>query len=78
MSSLGALASAYINFTLLDAVSQAHKIYVQYGVIAGLILVIGTLYTCLCLKPGCEYYPRAAKRDWRALWATAKSSFRSP
>ena len=78
MSSLGALASAYLNFNLLDSFNQRVKIYMQYGVISGLILVVGSLYTCLCLKEGNQYYPPAPKRNWKALLATAKQSMKTP
>jgi MFS family permease len=52
MSSLGALASAFINFSLLSQISESKKIYVQYGVISILILVIGLGYSLICLKKG--------------------------
>lgn len=63
MSSFGALGSAYINFTLLGNISEQSKIYVQYGLISSLILVIGLVYSCLCLKPGNDYYPKPARRE---------------
>ena len=72
MSSLGALASAYLNFNLLDSFNPYMRIYVQYGVVSAIILVLGSLYTCLCLKEGNQYYPPAPRRDRKALWATFK------
>jgi MFS family permease len=59
MSSLGALSSAFINFSLLNQVRDDMKINIQYGVIASLILVIGLFYTLLCLKKGSSYYTRS-------------------
>jgi MFS family permease len=56
MSSLGAISSAYINFTILDKVAVDKKIYIQYGIISILILIIGVIYTCFCLKKGNTYY----------------------
>ena len=58
MSSFGALASAEINFSLLSSVSDGSKIYVQYGVIASIIFILGMAYTLICLKPGNDYYSR--------------------
>ncbi len=57
MSSLGALASAEINFSVLNNISS-DKIYYQYGIVSLLIVTIGLTYTLLCLKPGNEYYVR--------------------
>lgn len=62
MSSLGALSSAEINFSVLNNVSSDQKIYIQYGIISSLILVIGLIYTLVCLKPGNEYYARGRQR----------------
>jgi MFS family permease len=56
MSSIGAVSSAFINFTILSSVDVNYKIYLQYGVISGIILVIGIAYTMLCLKNGNTYY----------------------
>ena len=56
MSSLGALASAEINFSILNGIDSDKKIYIQYGVISILILIIGLFYTLVCLKPGNNYY----------------------
>jgi hypothetical protein len=52
MSSFGALGSAEINFSLLSSVQEGSKIYVQYGLIASLIFVIGLAYSLFCLKAG--------------------------
>jgi Na+/melibiose symporter-like transporter len=80
MSSFGALGSAYINFTLLNSIGEQSKIYVQYGLISSLILVIGLIYSLVCLKEGNEYYPRSAKRDksFKELLSTAKASLKCP
>ncbi len=56
MSSLGALTSAEINFTLLNNIDDEKKIYMQYGLISSIILVLGVGYTLVCLKAGNEYY----------------------
>lgn len=56
MSSLGALASAYLNFTVLNEAHDAAKIFLQYGVASTIALVLGLTYTFFCLKPGNEYY----------------------
>lgn len=56
MSSVGAVSSAFINFTILSSISIENKIYLQYGVISLLILIIGITYTCLFLKSGNQYY----------------------
>jgi hypothetical protein len=52
MSSLGALASAYINFTLLNNIGGDNKIFYQYGVICSIIIVLGLIYSIFCLKSG--------------------------
>jgi len=52
MSSLGALSSAELNFTLLNNFSSDKKIFLQYGVISGLILLVGLFYSLFCLKSG--------------------------
>jgi uncharacterized membrane protein len=80
MSSLGALASAELNFTILNNIVSDRKIFLQYGVIAGLILVIGLIYSIFCLKPGNDYYSRGAsqRRSVRELIAVAKQSMKSP
>jgi hypothetical protein len=59
MSSLGALTSAYINFTLLNNIDDEKKIYMQYGLISSIILILGVGYTLICLKPGNSYYIRS-------------------
>lgn len=56
MSSLGAVSSAFINFTILSSIGVEDKIYLQYGVISVLILLIGISYTMICLKGGNQYY----------------------
>jgi hypothetical protein len=56
MSSIGALTSAFLNFTILSKVNLEYKIYIQYNVAAGLILLIGVGYTLINLKPGNQYY----------------------
>lgn len=58
MSSLGALSSAEINFSVLKNISGDNKIYIQYGIISSLILLIGLGYTLICLKSGNKYYSR--------------------
>lgn len=80
MSSLGALASAELNFTILNDITSDRKIFLQYGVIAGLILVIGLAYSILCLKPGNEYYSRGVnqRRTVKELIVVAKQSMKSP
>lgn len=80
MSSLGALSSAELNFTLLNNFSSDRKIFLQYGVISGLILVIGTFYSVFCLKAGNEYYSRgvAQRRSMKELIAVAKKSMKTP
>jgi len=62
MSSLGALASAYINFTLLNNIGGDSKIFYQYGVICSIIIILGLAYTCFCLKSGNEYYSKNANQ----------------
>ena len=56
MSSLGAVSSAFINFTILSSVDSSKKINLQYGVISLLILIIGVIYTVFLLKRGNTYY----------------------
>ncbi len=58
MSSLGAVSSAFINFTILSSlnIDPEIKIYLQYGVISVLIFIIGLSYTIICLKKGNSYY----------------------
>lgn len=56
MSSVGAVSSAFINFTILSSINIEKKINLQYGVISLLILIIGIFYTCFCLKKGNQYY----------------------
>ena len=80
MSSFGALGSAEINFSLLENVDSEKKIYVQYGVIATLILFIGLLYSLVCLKPGNTYYPRSSRpnKSFKELLGEAKASLNTP
>ena len=62
MSSIGALASAYINFTLLNNIGGDNKIFYQYGVNCSIIIVLGLIYTCYCLKAGNDYYCKNANQ----------------
>jgi len=78
MSSLGALASAEINFSILNNVNSDQKIYIQYGSISALILVLGLFYTLVCLKPGSDYYSKAKKGSVKELVQVAKESMKSP
>ncbi len=52
MSSIGALSSAFLNFTILSKIESSYKIYIQYNTAAVLILIIGLFYTCYNLKDG--------------------------
>jgi hypothetical protein len=52
MSSIGALTSAFINFTILSRIDASYKIHIQYGIAATLILILGIFYTSFCLKSG--------------------------
>lgn len=56
MSSIGALSSAFLNFTILSKVESEYKIYIQYNLAAFLILAIGLFYTLYNLKAGNQYY----------------------
>lgn len=58
MSSLGAVSSAFINFTILSSIDidKDKKINLQYGVISLLILLLGVTYTLVCLKRGNNYF----------------------
>jgi len=80
MSSLGALASAYLNFTLLNNISGDQKIFVQYGVISTIIIALGLFYTSFCLKSGNEYYARGGnqRRSFKELITVAKKSMKCP
>lgn len=80
MSSLGALASAYLNFTVLNEAPNAEKIYLQYGVAATIALVLGLGYTIICLKPGNDYYntTKSPRKSFKELVSTAKATFSSP
>jgi hypothetical protein len=51
-SSIGALASAFLNFTILSGLDSEHKIYIQYNVAAAIILTLGLSYTIYNIKPG--------------------------
>lgn len=50
MSSIGALTSAFLNFTILSKIESNSKIYIQYNTAAVIILVIGLIYTFYNLK----------------------------
>lgn len=68
MSSIGAVASAEINFTILSQLDKETKLHYQYGVISLLILLIGVCYTTFCLKRGNQYYLQGKqnqRREWR-------------
>ena len=80
MSSLGALASAEISFSILDNLNSDQKIYVQYGVISVLILLIGLCYTLICLKPGNDYYAKGQRqrKGMKELIEVAKQSMKCP
>ena len=52
MSSLGAIGSAFLNFTILSKVESDLKLNLQYGTVSILILAIGLFYTTICVKPG--------------------------
>jgi len=80
MSSLGALSSAFLNFTLLSSIDSETKIYYQYGIISVLILVIGLTYSCFCLKGGNEYYARNAgeKRNFSEMFRVGIDSIKKP
>lgn len=56
MSSLGAVGSAFLNFTLLSNLDSESKINYQYGIAALIILIVGSAYTLICLKSGNKYY----------------------
>ena len=80
MSSLGALASAEINFSILNNLSSDQKIYIQYGSISAIILLLGLFYTLVCIKPGTDYYSRgkSPRRKVGELLRVAKDSMKSP
>jgi MFS family permease len=52
MSSIGALSSAFLNFTILSKIESNYKINIQYNTAATLIIVIGLTYTFYNLKEG--------------------------
>ena len=54
ISSLGAVCSAFINFTILSG--EGDKLHTQYTVISLIILVVGLGYTLGLLKKGNLYY----------------------
>jgi len=56
MSSIGAVSSAFINFTILKNIEGKTKMHMQYGVVSMIILVVGILYTLICIKKGNSYY----------------------
>lgn len=80
MSSLGALASAELNFSILNNVETDKKIFIQYGTISAIILLLGLAYTLFCLKGGNEYYPRKSggRRSVKELIGVARESMKSP
>ena len=55
MSSIGAITSAELNFTILKNTIDS-KIYVQYISAACMTVTIGCLYSIICLKSGNTYY----------------------
>lgn len=80
MSSVGAVSSAFINFTILNNISLSNKIYVQYGVISAIILIIGVSYTLICLKKGNQYYLTTGntKKTAKELFEIGKKSLHHP
>jgi MFS family permease len=80
MSSLGALASAEINFSILNNVSGDSKLFLQYGVISTIVLLLGLGYTLFCLKAGNSYYVRGSnpRRSPRELLGVARESMKCP
>lgn len=67
MSSLGALASAEINFSILNNLTSDSKIYIQYGVISVIIFLLGLSYTLICIKPGNDYYAPRGQNQRRSV-----------
>ena len=80
MSSLGALTSAEINFSILNGFDSDKKLFIQYGIISLLIMLIGLFYTLVCLKPGNDYYMRGSsrRRSAKELLQVAKETMKSP
>ena len=80
MSSLGAVSSAFINFTILSQEKGDKKIYLQYGVISVLILIIGVIYTVFLLKRGNKYYISGEneKKTIKQLIEVTKYSLKHP
>lgn len=63
MSSIGALTSAFLNFTILSKLDSNYKIYIQYNMAAGIIIAVGLFYTCYNLKAGNQYYTKSKRTD---------------
>lgn len=80
MSSVGAVSSAFINFTILSSINLEDKIYLQYGVISTLVLVIGIAYTFFCLKRGNSYYLEGEnrKKTSKELIEIGRNSLKHP
>lgn len=80
MSSVGAVSSAFINFTILSSVDSDKKIYLQYGVISVLILIIGMIYTLILLKKGNKYYLTGnnEKKTMKELITIGRYSLKHP
>ena len=80
MSSVGAVSSAFINFTILSSIESDKKIYLQYGVISVLVLIIGIIYTLFLLKKGNKYYLTGnnEKKTMKELMTIGRSSLKNP
>lgn len=80
MSSVGAVTSAFINFTILKNIEGTAKIHMQYGVISLSILGLGILYTLICLKKGNTYYLKGEnkKKSSKELVMVLKKSLKNP
>ena len=63
MSSIGALSSAFLNFTILSKLDLNYKIYIQYNTAAFLIITVGLFYTLYNLKSGNKYYIGSRERQ---------------
>ena len=80
MSSLGALASAEINFNILKNTIKDH-IYIQYLTAGSVTIVVGLLYSLICLKPGNSYYVNDQPKEPRSfakMVQIGRESFKSP
>lgn len=79
MSSLGALGSAELNFSILKYIDDEKRLYIQYGTISAIILVLGIFYTLVCLKAGNSYYISGGKhKTVKEMWVIAKTTFKNP